>query len=174
MVTTLAQRLEAFLSCCHEGKTILSKDDQLDVVKMHKSIRARDYVFNFDLHGANDFKRAANTTSAGWFFLITGAAVFFEDLSPAQYPRIGIKFPMLDTSSPFGSEIDKFSTVPAGLVLGREGAGDLHFEEYKNTLYVLGDTVTIEGEALNDTAVNDIRGTLVLTGLEVDIKTLGD
>lgn len=81
---------------------------------------------------------------------------------------------MLDTSSPFGSEIDKFSTVPAGLVLGREGADNLHFEEYKNTLYVLGDTVTIEGEALNDTAVNDIRGTLVLTGLEVDIKTLGD
>lgn len=68
MVTTLAQRLEAFLSCCREGKTILSKDEQLDVVKMHKRIRSRDYVFNFDLHGANDFKRVANTTSAGWFF----------------------------------------------------------------------------------------------------------
>ena len=174
MVTTLAQRLQAFLSCCREGKTILSKDEQLDVVKMHKRIRARDYVFNFDIQGANDFKRVANTTSAGWFFLLTGGAVFFEDLSPAQYPRIGVKFPILDTSSPFGSEIDTFSTVPAGLVLGREGADNLHFEEYKNTLYVLGDTVTIEGEALNDTAVNDIRGTLVLTGLEVDIKTLGD
>ena len=148
MVTTLAQRLEAFLSCCREDKAILSKDAQLDAVKMH-------------------------TTSAGWFFLLTGGAVFFEDLSPSQYPRIGVKFPMLDTSSPFGSENDKFSTVPAALVFGREGAGNLHFEEYKNTLYVLGDTVTIQGLALNDTAVADIRGTLILTGLEVDLKPWG-
>lgn len=87
MVTTLAQRLEAFLSCCREGKTILSKDEQLDVVKMHKRIRSRDYVFNFDLHGANDFKRVANTTSAGWFFLLTGAAVFSKIFRPRNIPE---------------------------------------------------------------------------------------
>ena len=52
-------------------------------------------------------------------------------------------------------------------MFGREGGKDLHFEEYKNLFYILGDTFTIAAEAMNDTPVNDIRGSLVLTGLEV-------
>lgn len=170
MVKTLSERLRAFLTEVKEGHTILDKSAQLEVVRMYKRVRARDYVFNFELHGAGDIRRVVETTSAGWLFVMTGAAVYFEDLEPYRFPRVSVKFPMFSPDSPFDSEDGKFETVPGGLVFGREGVKDLHFEEYKNLFYILGETFTIAAEAMNDTPVNDIRGNLILTGLEVDLN----
>ena len=104
---------------------------------------------------------------------MTGAAVHFEDLAPAQFPRVCVKFPIFCPETPFNAERGKFDTVPSGLVFGREGAAGLHFEEYKNLFYLLGDTFTIEAEALNDTSVNDMRGSLVITGVELDLSPWG-
>lgn len=173
MVKTLSERLGAFLTGLKEGRAIPDKAAQLEAVRTHKRVRNRDYIFKFELHGAGDIVRVVNTTAAGWLFILTGAAVEFEGLEPNRFPRVSVKFPMFSPDSPFDSEPKNLETVPAGLVFGREGVPGLHFEEQKNLFYVLGETFTIAAEALNDTPVNDIRGTLVLTGLELDLRNTG-
>lgn len=172
MVRTLAERLAAFFTDIKTGRPITDRAAQLAAVRAARRCRSKDYIFNFEIHG-NTVVRSAVTTSAGWFFIMTGAAVHFEDLAPAQFPRVGVKFPIFCPETPFNAERGKFDTVPSGLVFGREGASGLHFEEYKNLFYLLGDTFTIEAEALKDTLVNDMRGSLVITGVELDLSPWG-
>ena len=173
MVITLAERLAAFFTSIKDGRQIKDRAAQLEAVRAARRVRSKDYLFNFDLHGANDRRREVVTTAAGWFFLMTGAAVRFEDLTPQQFPRVALQFPMFSPDTPFDTENEFLEAVPGGLVFGREGAAGLHFEEYKNLFYPLGDTFTMAAEALNDTSINDIRGTLIVTGVEFDLKPWG-
>ena len=173
MVTTLAERLAAFFTSIKDGRIIKDRAAQLEAVRAARRVRSKDYIFDFDLHGANDRSREVVTTAAGWFFIMTGAAVHFEDLTPAQFPRVAVKFPMFCPDTPFDTENGFLEAVPGGLVFGREGAAGLHFEEYKNLFYPLGDTFTVAAEALNDTSINDMRGALVITGVEIDVKPWG-
>ena len=171
MVTTLAERLAAFFTDIKDGRPILDRAAQLAAVRAARRVRSKDYIFNFEIHGPGPSPRGGVTTAAGWFFLLTGAAVYFEDLTPAQFPRVAVRFPIFCPDTPFDSEKGLLQTVPAGLVFGREGV--FHFEEYKNLFYPLGDTIVIEAEPYNDTPVNDIRGSLILTGVEIDMRNGG-
>ena len=177
MVKTLQERLAAFFTDIKRGGKILTRERQEELLRNARRVRSRDYIFNFDGVDNTGFKRAVATTSAGWFFLMTGAAVWFEDTTAGDIPRVSVKFPMFCPNGPFNSEPGTLDTVDAGLVFGREGLEDssgkkMHFEEYKNLWYVLGDAFTIEAEARGMTS-DPKRGALVITGLEIDFKAVG-
>ena len=169
VVKNQTQRLAAFLSELKEPHGIKSRQAQEDFFERAKRVRAKDYIFPLDVHNPN-FARAYITTMAGWFFILTGASVYFEELGAMQFPRIAVTFPSFVPSSPFDAGADKFDAVPAGLVFGREGVPGLHFEEQKNLYYPLGDAFEIKAEAFLDNNIADTRGYLLLTGVEIDWK----
>lgn len=169
MVKNQTQRLAAFLSELNGPHCIKSRQDQEAFFERAKRVRTKDYIFPLDVHQPN-FAKASVNTLAGWFFILTGASVYFEDLGAMQFPRIAVTFPSFVPSSPFDAGADKFDAVPAGLVFGREGIPGLHFEEQKNIFYPLGDAFNIKAEAFLDNYVGEARGYLLLTGVEIDWK----
>lgn len=169
VVKNQTQRLAAFLSELKEPHGIKSRQDQEAFFERAKRVRTKDYIFPLDVRNPN-FARAYITTMAGWFFILTGASVYFEELGAMNFPRIAVTFPSFVPSSPFDAGADKFDAVPAGLVFGREGVPGLHFEEQKNLFYPLGDAFEIKAEAYLDNNVAEARGYLLLTGVEIDWK----
>lgn len=169
VVKNQTQRLAAFLSELKEPHGIKSRQDQEAFFERAKRVRTKDYIFPLDVRNPN-FARAYITTMAGWFFILTGASVYFEELGAMQFPRIAVTFPSFVPSSPFDAGADKFDAVPSGLVFGREGVPGLHFEEQKNLFYPLGDAFEIKAEAYLDNNVAEARGYLLLTGVEIDWK----
>jgi hypothetical protein len=169
VVKNQTQRLAAFLSELKEPHGIKSRQDQEAFFERAKRVRTKDYIFPLDVRNPN-FARAYITTMAGWFFILTGASVYFEELGAMQFPRIAVTFPSFVPSSPFDAGADKFDAVPAGLVFGREGVPGLDFEEQKNLFYPLGDAFEIKAEAYLDNNVAEARGYLLLTGVEIDWK----
>ena len=169
VVKNQTQRLAAFLSELKEPHGIKSRQNQEAFFERAKRVRTKDYIFPLDVRNPN-FARAYITTMAGWFFILTGASVYFEELGAMQFPRIAVTFPSFVPSSPFDAGADKFDAVPSGLVFGREGVPGLHFEEQKNLFYPLGDAFEIKAEAYLDNNVAEARGYLLLTGVEIDWK----
>ena len=169
VVKNQTQRLAAFLSELNGPHCIKSRQDQEAFFERAKRVRTKDYIFPLDVHKPN-FAKASVNTLAGWFLILTGASVYFEDLGAMQFPRIAVTFPSFVPSSPFDAGADKFDAVPAGLVFGREGVPGLHFEEQKNLFYPLGDAFNIKAEAFLDNYIADARGYLLLTGVEIDWK----
>ena len=169
VVKSQTQRLAAFLSELKGPHCIKSRQDQEAFFERAKRVRTKDYIFSLDVHQPN-FATAYATTMAGWFFILTGASVYFEDLGAMQFPRIAVTFPSFVPSSPFNAGPEKFDAVPAGLVFGREGVPGLHFEEQKNLFSPLGDAFNIKAEAFLDNYIADARGYILLTGIEIDWK----
>lgn len=161
--------LSAFLTDSREPFSIRSRAARDEFLSRVKRVRSKDYIFPLDVHQPNQTTEYA-VTMAGWFFILTGASVYFEDLTPRYFPRIAVKFPSFVPTSPFDGGPEHFDAVPSGLVFGREGIPGKRFEEQKNLFYPLGDAFNIKAEAHLDNFVNDARGYLLLTGVEIDWK----
>lgn len=162
------------------GHTVLSRSEQKIILDTCKNVRQKDYVFPLTIEGGTP-ARAMVTTTANWYFLLTNAAVYWDDnqwtLETKDYPRVSVKFTPFVPDSPFQTVPDELDAVRSNLVMGREmayysvgGVGDyLHFEEYKNLYYSLWQRITFDVEAFPAVPNQTARGYLLLSGLEFDL-----
>ena len=151
------------------GRVLYSEKQRDELLYYAKRIRSKDYVLNFDLDDGQLHKKTI-TTTANWYFVLTGAAVVVEG-EGGDAPLIGIKFQDFYPGSPLGSEPQFFNDVNYNLVFGREDKG--RFEEYKNIYYVLGQRVSINIEAFHIGSVPK-RVSVSLTGIEMNLQDEGD
>ena len=173
----LKSYLEAFcqrLTGLKNGCTIQSAEQVRHILETCKNVRAKDYVYKFDI-AAGDAVRDAVTTTANWHFLLCGISAYFWDdagaLAPADWPTVSVNFENFALSSPFGAAAREVNRVPANLVFGREGINARgnninHFEEAKRIFIDLGQRFTTMLEA-KDGAV-PCFGAVLLTGVEIN------
>ena len=173
----LKSYVEAFcqrLTGLRNGCTIKSAEQVRHILETCKNVRAKDYIYNFDLD-ANATERDTVTTTPNWHFLLCGVTAYFYDdaapLDPSNWPRVSVTFENFATTSPFGTAAKELGRVPAALVFGREGlqnsAGkENHFEENKNIFIDLGQRFTTMLEC--KAGAVPCRGAVVLTGVEIN------
>lgn len=168
MVNTLSERLQAFFTGVKPGAAVLTPEKVREIQRAAKAVRSKDYIFYFDIpDGAKGSGEVVVTTTANWFFVMTGAAVHFEETT--DDPKIKVTYQDFNPSSPFKSTPQELNAVPAGAVFAKEHNGAGRFEEFKNLWYVLGQRITISAECM---ATGPARGSLILTGLEFDLQGL--
>ena len=149
------------------GRTIFSDEQRDQILFDAKRVRSIDYVLNFDITDGQLHTRGV-TTTANWYFILTGAAVFFENTAAADLPKVGIKFQDFTPSSPFGTVPEDLGAVNAVLAFGREGLPLGRWEEFKNIYFSLAQRVTINVETLPNNS-EPLRGHVILTGLEFNL-----
>lgn len=147
------------------GHVIYGPEQRDELLYYAKRIRAKDYIVNFDMDDGQVHTRTL-TTTANWFFVLTGAAVVCDQGGDTA-PRVGIKFQNFYPTSPFGTVPEDFNDVNFELVFGNEGKD--RFEEYKNIWYVLGQRVTVNIEAIHRASVPQRLG-VILTGIEMNLQ----
>lgn len=162
------------------GELVTEPAKRDEILKAAKRIRSCDYLFNFDIkNGVANSK--SMTTRANWIFLLTNAACYWESSSSVyplpvmDFPRVGVNFENFSPRTPFNSSVENYGTVKSGLVFGRENSEYLdafknsHFEEYKNLYYLLDQRFTISLD-IKSTPSYNIRGSVILSGLELDLN----
>lgn len=165
MVSTLSERLQAFFTGVKNGAAVVTPEKVNEIQKAAKAVRSKDYVFNFDIPAGGSSGEISLTTTANWFFVLTGAAVHFVEA--AADPKIRLTYQDFAPASPFKSTPQELDAVPANAVFAKENPAGGRFEEFKNLWYVLGQRIVINAECFcNGTA----RGSLILTGLEIDMQ----
>lgn len=161
---SLQQRIAQLFTGYRERGTF-TVEDARKFLREARHARAKDYVFNFNVNGST----VENTiqTAPKWFFIMTNAAVWFDETSGPVFPDIEITFPDGVGSAPFGTDREAAGAVPSKLVFATEGRG--RFEGYKNLFYVLGDRVNIRARVI-PAAGSKFHGAVLLNGVEVDIS----
>lgn len=168
MLKSFAESIYQKVNDVKRGRVIYSDEQRDEILYNAKRIRAKDYILPFDIYDGQITTRGV-TTTANWYFILTGAAVFFENCPAAQLPKIGVKFQDFTPSSPFGTVAEDLNDVNAVLVLGREGLPAGRWEEFKNLYFSLAQRITINVEAKPQDA-EPLRGYVILTGLEFDLS----
>lgn len=152
------------------GSLILEPDAQNKVLSASKIVRSVDYVLNFEIdNGATTTKGV--TTRANWLFILTNAAVYWENMDLSDFPKVAVKFPYYDSATPFATVPDDWGAVPSNLVFGREGlTGKMqHFEEYKNLYFLLGQRFSINLDVKAKSGQYG-RGYVILSGIEINLE----
>lgn len=168
MLKSFAENFYKQLVDMKPGRVIYSKDQRDKILFDAKRVRSVDYVFNFNIENGQLQTRSA-TTKANWYFILTGAAVYFEDVQNASdLPKVAIKFQDFCPSSPFGTVPEDLGAVSSDIVLGREGLKNCRWEEFKNLYFSLDQRITIHVETLPRTS-EPLRGHVILTGLEINL-----
>lgn len=167
MLKSFAEKFYKQIVDVKPGRTIFSEDQRDQILFDAKRVRSVDYVFNFDITDGQLHTRGV-TTTANWYFILTGAAVFFENVAASDLPKVGIKFQDFTPSSPFGTVPEDLGAVNAVLAFGREGLPLGRWEEFKNIYFSLAQRVTINVETLPNNA-EPLRGHVILTGLEINL-----
>lgn len=167
MVKTLSERLQAFFTGVKPGAAVLTPEKQKEIQKAAKAVRSKDYIFNFDIPNGGSSGEIVVTTTANWFFVLTGAAVHFVEA--AGDPSIRLTYQDFAPSSPFKSTPQELNAVPANVVFAKEHQTGGRFEEFKNLWYVLGQRIVINAECFCN---GPTRGSLILTGLEFDLQAV--
>lgn len=168
MLKSFAESIYQKVNDVKRGRVIYSDEQRDEILYNAKRIRAKDYILPFDIYDGQITTRGV-TTTANWYFILTGAAVFFENCPAAQLPKIGVKFQDFTPSSPFGTVAEDLNDVNAVLVFGREGLPAGRWEEFKNLYFSLAQRITINVEAKPQDA-EPLRGYVILTGLEFDLS----
>lgn len=168
MLKSFAESIYQKVNDVKRGRVIYSDEQRDEILYNAKRIRAKDYILPFDIYDGQITTRGV-TTTANWYFILTGAAVFFENCPAAQLPKIGVKFQDFTPSSPFGTVAEDLNDVNAVLVFGREGLPAGRWEEFKNLYFSLAQRITINVEAKPQDA-EPLRGFVILTGLEFDLS----
>lgn len=153
------------------GRVIFSEEQRDKILFTAKRVRAKDYILKFDVYDGKIETRGI-TTTANWYFVLTGAAVFFEDVPGANYPKVGIKFQDFTPSTPFGTVPEDMGNVNANLVFGREGRPLGRWEEFKNLYFSLAQRISINVDVLPSNG-EPLRGHVILTGLEFNLNDEG-
>ena len=168
MLKSFAEKFYKKLVDVAPGRSILSAAQRDKILFDAKRVRAKDYVLNFTFRDGQITNRGV-TTTANWYFILTGAAVYFEGANDTDLPKIGIKFQDFTPTSPFGTVPEDLGDVNAALVFGREGLPAGRWEEFKNLYFSLAQRITINVEAIPKNA-EPFRGWVILTGLEFDLS----
>ena len=167
MLKSFAEKFYKQIVDVKPGRVIYSEEQRDQILFDAKRVRSVDYVFNFDITDGQLHTRGV-TTTANWYFILTGAAVFFEDTPAANLPKVGVKFQDFTPSSPFGTVPEDLGAVNAALAFGREGLPLGRWEEFKNLYFSLAQRVTINVETLPNNS-EPLRGHVMLTGLEINL-----
>ena len=167
MLKSFAEKFFKQIVDVKPGRTIFSDEQRDQILFDAKRVRSIDYVLNFDITDGQLHTRGV-TTTANWYFILTGAAVFFENTAAADLPKVGIKFQDFTPSSPFGTVPEDLGAVNAVLAFGREGLPFGRWEEFKNIYFSLAQRVTINVETLPNNS-EPLRGHVILTGLEFNL-----
>lgn len=150
------------------NRVIFSEDQRDKILFDAKRVRSKDYIIDFDVYDGQIITHGI-TTTANWFFILTGAAVFFENTDVKDFPKVGIKFQDFTPSSPFGTIPEDMGNVNAALVFGREGRTLGRWEEFKNLYFALAQRISINVDLMPSN--NDpLRGHVILTGLEFNLS----
>lgn len=168
MLKSFAEKFYKQIVDVKPGRVIYSEDQRDKILFDAKRVRAKDYILPFDIYDGQVTTRGV-TTTANWYFILTGAAVFFEDTAAAGLPKIGIKFQDFTPTSPFGTVAEDLGDVSASLVFGREGLPACRWEEFKNIYFSLAQRITINIEAIPPSS-DPMRGYVILTGLEFNLQ----
>lgn len=171
MLKSFAESIYQKVNDVKPGRVIYSDAQRDEILFTAKRVRAKDYILPFDLINGQAETRAV-TTTANWYFILTGAAVFFEDLAAENLPKVGVKFQDFTPSSPFGTVAEDMGDVNAALVFGREGLPAGRWEEFKNIYFSLAQRITINVEAMPKPRPYNppVRGWVILTGLEFNLS----
>ena len=165
LVRSLQQRFaQLFAGYREREQGNFSKELARKFMRESRAARAVDYVYNFDIDGTAQEKTIQ--TRAKWFFIMTNAAVWFDETSGPVFPEVEINFPDGVGSTPFGTQRDAFGSVPSKLVFATEGRG--RFEEYKNLFYVLGERVSVLAK-VTPPAGYKFHGAILISGVEIDL-----
>lgn len=159
------------------GGLIKNAEERNNILRACKNVRAKDYVFAFDVP-AGAAVRDIQTTTANWHFVLCGVSCYFHDsgtqLNANSWPMVSIKFENFAPASPYGTPTADVGRVPSVLCFGREGlnngAGTLHFEEAANLFFDLGQRFTMQLEAKGGLVA--CRGVVCLTGIEISNEAL--
>lgn len=165
MLKSFAESIYKQLVDLKPNRTIFSDEQRDKILFDAKRVRQKDYLLKFDLEDSQIHADTV-TTTANWYFVLTNAAV----LSSEKGVDIGVKFQNFYPTSPFGTKPEDMNNVPSNLVFGREGLS--RFEEFKNLYYSLGERVTINVEAKNNSG-KPTRIYVVLNGLEINLQDEG-
>lgn len=147
------------------GRVIYSKEQRDEILYFAKRVRTKDYIVELHLDDGQ-IHTETFTTTANWYFVLTGAAVLCEENTVV--PNIGVKFQNFYPTSPFGTEAEQMNDVDYNLCFGRENKS--RFEEYKNLYYSLGQRFTVNVEAFKDANAIPSRVFVVLTGVEFNLE----
>lgn len=171
MLKSFTEKIFQGLTDIKPGRLVLSDAARDEILYKAKRVRAKDYVFNFDVTGSTTQERT-ETTTARWTFICTGVAFFADNLDNTIPPTVGVKFESLASLSPFrNAEPAEMNRVLTQMVIPFEGKKNFyfpgaHFEEYKNLFAVLDQRVNIT-VSIKPGVTTDYHAAVIITGVEV-------
>ena len=167
MLKSFAEKFFDDLLDVKPGRVIYSAEQRDQILFDARRVRSVDYVVNFDITDGQR-KTQAVTTKANWYFILTGAAVFFENTPASDLPKVAVKFQDFAPSTPFGTVPEDMGAVDSAIVFGREGLPLGRWEEFKNLYFSLDQRMTINVDVQPNNA-EPLRGHVILTGIEINI-----
>ena len=171
MLKSFTEKIFQGLTDIKPGRLVLSEAERNEIIYKAKRVRAKDYVFNFDVTGSSS-QEITVTTTARWKFICTGLAFYAHNLDTNIPPTIGVKFESLASLTPFrNDDPSQMNRVLSEMVIPLEGKSpnywkNVHFEEYKNLLQILDQRVNIT-VSINPGVNTDYRASIIITGVEV-------
>lgn len=171
MLKSFTEKFYQGLTGIKTGVSVLSPAAQASILDTAQKVRSKDYVFPVSIKEGVVSTIPDVTTTARWFFLLTGVATYWER-GGGLAPRIRVSWKPFVNETCFNTEPEYLDAVNPTLVFGREFLEDpialvkMHFEEYKNLYYSLNQRVTLSVDALPGYAGQNERGAVIVTGLE--------
>lgn len=178
MLKSFSEKLYKQLVDVKPGRVIYGEEQRDNILYAARRVRAKDYYLEFyipDNTVVGQVFSKTFTTTANWYFVMTGCAACGGFVNYWNGTEIGIKFQNFYPTSPFGTEPENMNDVPYELVFGREGIN--RFEEYKNLYYSLGERVTVNIDVRHRAPNNyapPLKVGVIITGLEFNLEEVGD
>ena len=171
MLKSFTEKIFQGLTDIKPGRLVLSEAERNEIIYKSKRVRAKDYVFNFDVTGSSS-QELTVTTTARWKFICTGLAFYASTMDTNFPPTIGVKFESLASLTPFRNDDPaQMNRVLSQMVIPIEGKSpnywkNVHFEEYKNLLQILDQRVNIT-VSIKPGVNTNYRASIIITGVEV-------
>lgn len=171
MIKSFTNKIYQELTGIKPGAFVLGPNEQARILDTAKKVRSKDYVFPVTIKEGVVSVIPDATTTARWFFMLTGIACYWE-VNGAQAPRVRVGWRPFVNETCFNTEPEYLDAVNTDLVYGREYFYDRqalvhkHFEEYKNLYYSLAQRINLTVDVLPSVATQNERGAVIVTGLE--------
>lgn len=171
MLKSFTEKFYQGLTGIKNGNFVLNSQEQRKIIDTAQKVRAKDYVFPVTIKNGVVSVIPDATTTARWFFMLTGIACYWE-INGGVAPRVRVGWRPFVNETCFNTEPEYLDAVNPDLVFGREfyyenqGKVHLHFEEYKNLYYSLAQRINLTVDVLPSVATQNERGAVIVTGLE--------
>ena len=171
MLKSFTEKFYQGLTGIKPGHLVNDESEQAGIWAAAQNLRCKDYVFPVTVKAGVVTTIPDATTTARWFFLVTGVATYWER-GGRDAPRVKIGWKPFVNETCFNTEPEYLDAVTPSLVFGREFYEDpisslnLHFEEYKNLYYSLNQRVTLSVDVIPTFSGQYDRGAVIISGLE--------